>query len=192
MRLASALALSAAAIALASLATPADAQGRRYVRDQSERITIIDENGRARTRITVRPRSYLDGGTEVVPGERKFMDYAQAPTYGWLAPTLAPIYRDFGPGELAPLLQARGIGKTILVQAAPTFAETLHLLRLAGTSPFVAGVVGWVDFDAPDAAQTIARVATEHPLLVGLRPMLHDIADENCWVRGPEWCLAYD
>src|SRR6266571_3507433 len=72
MRLASALALSAAAIALASLATPADAQGRRYVRD---------ENGRARTRITVRPRSYLDGGTQVVPGERKFSDYAFPPTY---------------------------------------------------------------------------------------------------------------
>src|SRR3954469_23308713 len=87
MRLAPVLALSAAAMALVSLATSADAQGRRYVRDQSERITIIDENGRARTRITVRPRSYLDGGTEVVPGERKFSDYAQAPTYGWLAPT---------------------------------------------------------------------------------------------------------
>src|SRR5947209_8880500 len=85
MRLASALAFSVAA--LASLATPADAQGRRYVRDRSERITIVDENGRARTRITVRPRSFLDGGTEVVPGERKFMDYAQAPTYSWLAPT---------------------------------------------------------------------------------------------------------
>jgi hypothetical protein len=81
MRLASALALSAAAVALASLATPADAQGRRYVRDQSERITIIDETGRARTRITVRPRSYLDGGTQVVPGERKFSDYAFPPTY---------------------------------------------------------------------------------------------------------------
>ncbi len=81
MRLASALAFSAAAIALAALATPADAQGRRYVRDQSERITIIDENGRARTRITVRPRSYLDGGTQVVPGERKFSDYAFPPTY---------------------------------------------------------------------------------------------------------------
>jgi hypothetical protein len=81
MRLASVLAFSAAAVALASLATPADAQGRRYVRDQSERITIIDENGRARTRITVRPRSYLDGGTQVVPGERKFSDYAFPPTY---------------------------------------------------------------------------------------------------------------
>ena len=95
MRLASVLALSATAIALASLATPADAQSRRYARDRqyaqdrSERITIIDENGRARTRITVRPRSFLDGGTEVFPGERKFTDYAYPPTYMNASPTAA-------------------------------------------------------------------------------------------------------
>jgi hypothetical protein len=87
MRLASIVAVSAAAITIGALSTPAEAQRRVYRGDQTERITIIDENGRARTRITVKPRSYLDGGTEVLPGERKFMDYAQAPTYGWLAPT---------------------------------------------------------------------------------------------------------
>ena len=86
MRLASILTVSVAAVTIGALASPAEAQ-RRVYRDQTERITIIDENGRARTRITVKPRSYLDGGTEVLPGERKFMDYAQAPTYGWLAPT---------------------------------------------------------------------------------------------------------
>lgn len=80
MRLASILALSVAATTIAALASPAEAQ-RRVYRDQTERITIIDENGRARTKITVRPRSYLDGGTEVIPGERKFMDYAYPPTY---------------------------------------------------------------------------------------------------------------
>ena len=37
--------------------------------------------GGALYRITVRPRSYLDGGTQVVPGERKFSDYAFPPTY---------------------------------------------------------------------------------------------------------------
>ena len=79
MRLA-AVALSAVAIVV-GLASAADAQQRRYYRDQSERITIIDENGRVRTRVTVRPRSYLDGGTEVLPGERKFTDYAFPPTY---------------------------------------------------------------------------------------------------------------
>jgi hypothetical protein len=89
MRIVTLAALVAAAGILVALATPADAQQRRGYRAQTERITIIDENGRVRTKITVRPRSYLDGGTEVLPGERKFMDYAHAPTYGWLAPTSA-------------------------------------------------------------------------------------------------------
>jgi L-fuconolactonase len=111
--------------------------------------------------------------------------------YGWLAPGLAPIYRDFGPGDLAPLLQARDIDKTILVQAAPTFDETLYLLRLAEAAPFVAGVVGWIDFDAADAAQTIAGVAAEHPLLVGLRPMLHDIDDDD-WLLRPNLAAAFE
>jgi L-fuconolactonase len=111
--------------------------------------------------------------------------------YGWLTPALAPIYRDFGPGDLAPLLQARGIDKTILVQAAPTFAETLYLLQLAERTPVVAGVVGWIDFDAADAGQTIAGVAADHPLLVGLRPMLHDIADED-WLLRPNLAAVFD
>jgi hypothetical protein len=79
MRLAVLTALTATAAMLA-VASPADAQqqprGYRPPVPQGERITIIDENGRVRTRITVRRRSYLDGGTEVIPGERKFMDYA--------------------------------------------------------------------------------------------------------------------
>jgi hypothetical protein len=33
----------------------------------------------SRTRITVRRRSFLDAGTEVLPGERKFNDYAVFP-----------------------------------------------------------------------------------------------------------------
>ena len=81
MRLASVVAVSIAAITLGALASPAEAQRRVYRGDQTERITIIDENGRARTRITVKPRSFLDGGTEVLPGERKFTDYVTPPTY---------------------------------------------------------------------------------------------------------------
>jgi hypothetical protein len=81
MRVASAIALTAAAVTIGMLATPAEAQRRVYRGDQTERITIIDENGRARTRITVKPRSFLDGGTEVLPGERKFTDYVRPPTY---------------------------------------------------------------------------------------------------------------
>jgi L-fuconolactonase len=102
--------------------------------------------------------------------------------YGWLTPALEPIYRDFGSRDLAPLLKARGIEKTILVQAAPTFAETLYLLQLAEDTPFVAGVVGWIDFDAAEAAARVVAAA-EHAMLVGLRPMLHDIADDDWLLR---------
>ena len=44
--------------------------------------------------------------------------------YGWLTPELAPIYRDFRLSDLAPLFAAAGIDGTILVQAAPTEAES--------------------------------------------------------------------
>jgi L-fuconolactonase len=102
--------------------------------------------------------------------------------YGWLTPRLAPIYRDWGPADLAPILARHGIDRTILVQAAPTVAETEYLLAIAATTPFVAGVVGWVDFTAPTAPAEIARLAAD-PLLVGLRPMIHDIPDDDWLLR---------
>jgi L-fuconolactonase len=102
--------------------------------------------------------------------------------YGWLTPALAPIHRDFGPSDLHPILSRHGIDATILVQAAPTEAETRYLLSVAATTPFIAGVVGWVDLEAPDAAMRIARLAGED-LLVGIRPMVQDIPDDGWLLR---------
>lgn len=110
--------------------------------------------------------------------------------YGWLTPALGPIYRDFGPADLAPLLAAHGIERTILVQAAPTEAETAYLLDIAAKTPFAAGVVGWTDFDRPDAVEHIAALGSD-PLLVGLRPMVQDIADDN-WLARPELAPAFE
>lgn len=36
-----------------------------------------------RTRVYITRRSWLDGGTEVIPGERKFTDYAIPPGYSY-------------------------------------------------------------------------------------------------------------
>jgi L-fuconolactonase len=103
--------------------------------------------------------------------------------YGWLTPALAPIHRDFGPADLAPELAAAGLSGTVLVQAAPTEAESSYLLELAATTPSVRGVVGWIDLAAADAAHRLHVQAREGPL-VGIRPMLQDIADAN-WVMQP-------
>ncbi len=103
--------------------------------------------------------------------------------YGWLTSELAPIYRDFRLPDLAPHLAAAAIEGTILVQAAPTEAETMFLLDVADNTELVRGVVGWTDFNAPDGIARIDALAARN-LLVGLRPMVQDIADDD-WLLGP-------
>ncbi len=102
--------------------------------------------------------------------------------YGWLTPDLGTIYRDFTPDDLSPLLAAAEIDGTVLVQAAPTVAETKFMLSLADQNAFIKGVVGWVDFEAAGAPTQIAALAA-HPALVGLRPMIQNIAN-------PLWMLS--
>jgi L-fuconolactonase len=103
--------------------------------------------------------------------------------YGWLDASLAPIHRDFGPEDLEPLLKQTGVDRTILIQAAPTPEETDFILALAQATPFVAGVVGWADFEAPETARRIAELAKQ-PKLVGLRPMIQDLPQTD-WMLGP-------
>lgn len=111
--------------------------------------------------------------------------------YGWLTTADHPkIARDFLPEDIAPLLAAARVDKTILVQAAPAVAETEFLLQLAAATPFVAGVVGWVELDAPGAPSQIARLAA-HGKLVGLRPMLQDLPDDE-WMLRPALAPAID
>ncbi len=110
--------------------------------------------------------------------------------YGWLTPDLDTIYRDFTPDDLMPLLKAAGIDGTVLVQAAPTVAETEYMLSLADQNAFIKGVVGWVNFEADDVGAQIAALAA-HPALVGLRPMIQDIADPF-WMHGDTLTPAFE
>lgn len=104
-----------------------------------------------------------------------------APWFDWPTPDLAPIYRDFGPEDLSPLLQASGVSQTVLVQVAPNTAETRHLLDLAGRTSFAAAVVGWVDLERKSDLVDLELFAA-HPKFRGIRPMIQSIPD-------PEWML---
>lgn len=101
--------------------------------------------------------------------------------YAWLSPASGAIYRDIHISDWQSVAQAVGVHAGVLVQAAPTLAETQYLLALAAAHPCVLGVVGWVDLVGPEAVQHLQRLAA-NPWLKGLRPMLHDIAD-------PDWIL---
>ncbi len=105
--------------------------------------------------------------------------------YGWLTPDLGPLYRDYAPDDLEPLLAECGVTRTVLVQAAPTTDETRFLLDLAANCSFIAGVVGWVDMDDVAMAETALAEFSGHPKFVGVRPMIQDIADP-AWIKRPE------
>jgi L-fuconolactonase len=110
--------------------------------------------------------------------------------YDWLTPALIPLYRDFLPTDLQPILTQESIDGTVLIQAAPTVSETEFLLNIADENAFVWGVVGWVDFANTTAPAEIRRLA-EHSKLVGLRPMIQDISDDD-WMLGKELAPAFE
>ena len=84
-----AILLATAAIMIAGFGvTAADAQTRKRVvndptYDGPPRRAENRVYQRGRTRVYVTRRSWLDAGTEVVPGERKFTDYAYPPGYSY-------------------------------------------------------------------------------------------------------------
>lgn len=107
--------------------------------------------------------------------------------YAWLRaddPGVAPLVHDFLPDALVPLLRAHEVTRTVLVQAAESVAETEFLLGLAAAHEFVAGVVGWVDLAADDAAAILARLAAD-ARLKGVRPMLQDLPADDWIVDAP-------
>ena len=108
--------------------------------------------------------------------------------YGWLTPDLAPIYRDVMVTDWQAQSAPHGVVGGVLVQAAPTEAETAYLLQQADSNPAVLGVVGWTDLLALDAPVRIRQLAG-NPKIKGLRPMLQDIPDA-AWILQPSLAPA--
>ncbi|KZL26334.1 amidohydrolase family protein [Pseudovibrio sp. WM33] len=101
--------------------------------------------------------------------------------YSWLTPKLNVLYRDFLTSDIQPLLTQAKMDGTILVQAADTVEETHFMLELAAEHDWILGVVGWVDMEAANAPDIISELS-QNPKLVGIRPMIQDIEDD-------EWML---
>jgi hypothetical protein len=83
-----ALLLAAATVVAISFdTTPASAQNPRHDRDGRPTYGAQGPNRSymqgPRTRIYVTTRSWLDAGTEVLPGDRKFQDYAFPSPFGY-------------------------------------------------------------------------------------------------------------
>ena len=116
----------------------------------------------------------------MIDSHQHFWDPATA-EYPWMTAELAVLRRRFGPDDLEPLLREHGVGGTVLVQARHSLDETRSLLALAAATPFVLGVVGWVDLTA-DVESQLRELDGG---LVGVRHQVHDEPD-------PAWLLRDD
>ncbi len=102
--------------------------------------------------------------------------------YFWMPPDHPVLAKPYHPRDLEPILDRHGIERTVLVQAADTVAETEYMLGIADVTDSVAGVVGWVDFEKPEDAAHLERLA-KHPKFRGVRPMIQDIPDDDWMLR---------
>jgi L-fuconolactonase len=109
--------------------------------------------------------------------------------YAWMPKDDPILSHPYHPAHLKPLLDRAGITKTILVQAAPSIHETEYMLGIADATDWVAGVVGWVNFEDPRHARHITRLAC-HPKVKGLRSMIQDIPDD-AWMHRDDVQWAY-
>lgn len=98
--------------------------------------------------------------------------------YYWMSPEAPILCRDYYPQHLKPFLDKHHIDKTVLVQAAPTVAETDFLLNLAAHDDFVAGVVGWLDLESEDFTKQFEQYC-QKPGFIGIRPMLQDLPEDD-------------
>ena len=100
--------------------------------------------------------------------------------YSWLTNDMGVLYRDYLPDDLSPLIHKNDISGTVLVQAAPTYEETLFLLSLYDRHDWIYGVVGWLDLSSPSFPEQLDSIM-KRPGIVGLRPMLQDLED-SAWI----------
>ena len=124
--------------------------------------------------------------TTIIDAHHHFWDTKTA-EYPWMTGPYGPLRRAYGPADLSPLLDATGVTATVVVQARQDLDETYCLLETAAATPWVAGVVGWVDLTRPDVAETLAgiREGRHGDRLVGIRHQVHDEPH-------PEWLLRDD
>jgi L-fuconolactonase len=100
----------------------------------------------------------------------------------WIDEDMIAIRKDFGPGDLHPLLEETALDGCISVQADQSPAETAYLLKHAEAHPFIKGVVGWVNLQADDIEEQLAHYSG-FPQLKGFRHVLQGEAERDFMLR---------
>lgn len=129
-------------------------------------------------------RRYRTEAAVIVDAHHHFWDPGAA-DYPWLTDELAVIRRPFGPDDLAPELAVTGVRATVLIQTRSSQDETAGFLALAAATPFIRGVVGWVDLTDPAVADAIGtlQAGPGGDRLMGIRHQVQDEPDADWLLR---------
>lgn len=100
----------------------------------------------------------------------------------WITEDMGVIRRDFLPEDLEPVLRSNDVDGCVSVQADQSLAENDFLLALAAKHDWIRGVVGWVDFQAPDIGDQLARY-TGIKKLKGFRHVLQGEPQRDFMLR---------
>jgi L-fuconolactonase len=107
-----------------------------------------------------------------------------AAEYGWIDDSMSVLRRDFLPAESRREMSAAGFGACVAVQARQTLEETRWLLALADAHPWIVGVVGWVDLQAPvDRVRAQIAAFAGRERLVGVRHIVQSEPDDRFLLR---------
>ncbi len=102
--------------------------------------------------------------------------------YGWIEDSMAALRRDFLPDDLKPVLETCGFDGSVVVQARQSLEETSWLLDLAEHSPWILGVVGWVNLQSPDVRSQLEALSRNRKL-VGIRHIVQSEPDDRFLLR---------
>ena len=125
---------------------------------------------------------------KIIDSHQHFWDPSRG-DYFWMPKDNKILNRKYNLEDLVKDSTSIDLYKTVLVQAAPTNAETEYMLNIAENSELVSGVVGWVNFEDPNQLEQL-KIFAKNPKFVGVRPMIQDISDEN-WVLNNDFDIFF-
>lgn len=103
--------------------------------------------------------------------------------YPWLENDTSILHRTYAITELETERINAGIEKGVLVQAAGDLEDTDRMIKVAGETAWIEGVVGWLPLQDPKAAyQVYTEKYRKERYFKGVRHQIHDEAN-------PEWLL---
>lgn len=115
-----------------------------------------------------------------IDSHQHFWKYNEA-EYPWIGRG-TPLQRDWLPADLESEAAKVRVSGSVAVQARQTIEESLWLLKLADESPFIKGVVGWVDLQSENVDGDLDALS-HHRKFVGVRHVVQGEPDSQFMLK---------